>query len=177
VKRKGFNVTWVIALSSLLSSCAGYPQVLNFPYDPGGRSLNSPTSELTPQIAASRYIAFVSDRNGSQDVYLFDALSRGLIDLPGLNSLNEIASHPSVSQDGRYLVFAASSNGKSEIYLYDRETQQKRSISTKIAAEVRNPTISADGNKIAFEVATDGQWDIYVCDRSGEPLDLPGIPR
>ena len=166
-----------IATSSLLSSCASYPQLLNFPYDPRGRSLNSPSSELTPQIAASRYIAFVSDRNGSQDVYLFDAQTKQLIDLPGLNALNEIASHPAVSFDGRYLVFAASSTGKSEIYFYDRETQQKRSLSNNIAAEVRNPTISADGSTIAFEVATDGQWDIFVCDRFGVPLDLPGIPK
>lgn len=177
MKKKALRSAVALAITSLLTGCVGYPQVINFAYDRGGRSLNSTASELTPQIGASKYITFASERNGSLDIYLFDTQNRELIDLPGLNALNEIASHPSVSADGRYLVFAANSSGKPAIYLYDRETQQKRSLSTKIEAEVRNPTISGDGSIIAFEVATDGQWDIFVCDRFGQPLDLPGIPR
>lgn len=167
---KRFGWISVLAITSLLSSCTSYPRLLNFPFDPGGRSLNSLASELTPQIA-SQYIVFVSDRNGSQDVYLYDAKNRRLIDLPGINSLNEIASHPSISEDGRYIVFRTSRQGRSRIYLYDRETQQKRNLTANIQAEVRNPTISADGSAIAFEVATDGQWDIWVYDRSGRPLE------
>ncbi|NES84090.1 MAG: TolB family protein [Moorea sp. SIO2B7] len=169
---KRIGLISLVAVTSLLSSCAGYPRLLNFPFDPGGRSLNSRASELSPQLT-SEYIVFVSDRNGSQDVYLYDANNRSLIDLPGLNSLDEIASDPSISENGRYLVFAASLQGRSQIYLYDREFQQKRSLTQNIQGEVRNPTISADGSTIAFEVATDGQWDILVYDRSGQPLDLP----
>ena len=131
--------------------------------------MNSPASELNPQVT-SRYIVFVSDRNGSQDVYLYDLSNRRLVDLPGLNSFNEIASHPSLSEDGRYLVFAASIRGKSGIYLYDRQTQQKRNL-TAIQAEVRNPVISADGSTIAFEAGTDGQWQVLVYSRSGERLN------
>ena len=167
---KRFGWISILAITSLLSSCTSYPRLLNFPFDPGGRSLNSRASELTPEIA-SQYIVFVSDRNGSQDVYLYDAKNRRLIDLPGINSLNEIASHPSISEDGRYIVFRTSRQGRSRIYLYDRETQQKRNLTANIQAEVRNPTISADGSAIAFEVATDGQWDIWVYDRSGRPLE------
>lgn len=153
----------------VLTGCTGYPRLLNFPFDAGGRSLNSSVSELNPQIASS-YLVFVSDRNGSQDVYLYDAKNQRLIDLPGLNSLNEIASHPSISEDGRYIVFAASSQGRSGIYLYDRETQQKRNLTENLQAEVRNPTISADGSTIAFESAKNGQWDIVIYDRSGQPV-------
>ena len=109
---KRFGWISILAITSLLSSCTSYPRLLNFPFDPGGRSLNSRASELTPQIA-SQYIVFVSDRNGSQDVYLYDAKNRRLIDLPGINSLNEIASHPSISEDGRYIVFYDKPPGKS----------------------------------------------------------------
>jgi hypothetical protein len=105
----------------LLTSCTSSASLLDFPFDPAGRSLNSPASELTPQ-AAGRYIVFVSDRRGSQDVYLYDTTDRRLIDLPGLNSLNAIASHPAISQDGKTIVFAASREGRSGIYLYNRET-------------------------------------------------------
>jgi Tol biopolymer transport system component len=167
-----FRLILLVSLTGLLSSCTGYPRIVSFPFDSAGRSLNSPASEFSPQIA-SQYLVFVSDRNGSQDIYLFDANSRRLIDLPGLNSLNEIASHPSVSEDGRYIVFAASSQGKSSIYLYDRDLQQKRNLTENLQADVRNPNISADGSKIAFEIANNGQWDIQVVDRSGRRIDLP----
>ncbi len=156
-------------ICSLLNACGGYPRLLSFPFDRGGRSLNGPAEESNAQIRG-RFIVFVSDRNGSQSIYLFDAFSRRLIDLPGLNSLDQIADHPSISEDGRYIVFSGSRQGKTRIYLYDRETQQKREIAPDLPAEVRNPSISADGNRITFEIGKDGQWDLTVYDRSGEKL-------
>ncbi len=166
----------VIACSTLLTGCFGYPRLLSYPFDPGGRSLNSSASELNPQIAG-RYIVFTTDRRGSQDIYLFDRITGNLVDLPGLNSLDTIASHPSVSEDGRYVVFAGSRQGRSAIFLYDRETRQSRNLTANLPAEVRNPTISADGTRIAFESTNNGQWDILVYDRFGRPLNIPQDPR
>lgn len=159
-----------LLVATLLNGCVGYPRVLNFGFDQSGRSLNSPASELEPAIA-SRYIVFVSDRNGSQDIYLYDAEARRLSNLPDLNSFDMIASHPSISEDGRYLVFAASRRGrKTDIYLYDRDTKITRNLTENLPAEVRNPILSADGTTIAFETSEDGHWDIAIYDRSGEPV-------
>ncbi|MGK7962936.1 TolB family protein [Crocosphaera sp.] len=169
---KHYLITWIVVVSSIVTGCTSYPRYLNFSFDAGGRGLNSRASELTPQVTAT-YIVFISDRNGSQDVYLFDAQQRQLMPLPGLNTLDEIASHPSISEDGRYLVFASSRQGKSNIYVYDRQTEQKRNLTANLQAEVRNPIINADGNQIAFEIAEDGQWDIMIYDLSGNPLKLP----
>ncbi|MBD2300024.1 TolB family protein [Nostoc sp. FACHB-87] len=166
----------IFACCSLLTGCFGYPRLVSYPFDPGGQSMNSLASELSPQTSG-RYIVFISDRRGSQDVYMFDTLTRNLIDLPGLNALDTIASHPSVSQDGRYVVFAASRQGRSAIFLYDRETRQSRNLTNNLQAEVRHPTISADGSRIAFESSNNGQWDILVYDRFGRPLDIPQDPR
>ena len=162
----------VLALAGLLNGCVGYPRLLSYPFDPGGRSLNSPASELNPQISG-RYIVFTTDRRGSQDVYMFDMVTSSLVDLPGLNSLDAIAFHPSVSENGRYIVFAASRQGRSAIFLYDRETRQSRNLTANLQAEVRNPTISADGSRICFESTVNGQWDILVYDRSGQRLNIP----
>ena len=161
-----------VTLASYLTGCGSPVSLLNFPFDAGGRGLNSPASELTPHLSR-RYIAFVSDRRGSQDIYLYDATERRLIDLPGLNSLDAIASHPGVSEDGNTIVFAASRQGRSDIYLYNRETRQLRNLTENLTAEVRNPTISADGSRVAFESSENGQWDIVVYERSGKVLDLP----
>jgi Tol biopolymer transport system component len=166
----------VLASLSLLGGCVGYPRILSYPFDPGGRGLNSSASELNPQISG-RYIIYTTDRRGTQDVYLFDTVTRNLVDLPGLNSYDAIASHPSVSDNGRYIVFAASRQGRSAIFLFDRETRQSRNLTTNLAAEVRNPTISADGSRIAFETTVNGQWDVLVYELSGRQLDIPQDPR
>lgn len=162
---------WLCCVGLVLQGCTGYPRVINFPIDPGGRSLNSRSLELDPAIAEP-YLVFASDRNGSQDIYLFDTNTRQTILLPGLNSLNEIASHPSVSEDGRYIVVMVSKYGESDIHLYDREFEQKRNLTDNLNQEVRNPSISADGSKIAFEVAENGQWDILIYDRSGREIQV-----
>ncbi|AFY39288.1 WD-40 repeat-containing protein [[Leptolyngbya] sp. PCC 7376] len=165
--------TFILLLGTTfaLSSCAGSTRIINFPLDPGGRSLNSRSIELDPEVA-SKYIVFASDRNGSQDIYLFEIDTRQTVLLPGLNSLNEIASQPSISEDGRYIVFGVSRQGESDIYLFDREFQQKRNLTRDTTQEVRNPNISADGSTIAYEIAENGQWDIVLIDRSGDRLEI-----
>ncbi len=171
--------TWISVLAVVgfqLGGCTGAPQLLNFPFDPGGRSLNSPADELSPQIAG-RYIVFVSDRFGRQDVYLFDGVNRKLVDLPGLNALDAAAENPAISQNGRYIVFAGTRGGVKDIYLYDRTTSQLRNLTENLNAIVRHPTISADGNTIAFESSANGQWDILVINRNGQPLEVPTTPR
>ena len=160
----------VIFSTILAGGCGGYPRLLKFPYDTGGRGLNSPTGELMPHISDAN-IVFVSDRNGSQDVYLFDADRRQLVELPGLNSLNAIASDPSISEDGRYIAFASSQLGISDIYLHDRETGLNLNLTKSLQAEVRRPNISSDGSAIAFEANRNGQWDILIYDRFGKAID------
>lgn len=162
-----FPYLTIIIMGSLwLTGCSNYPRILNFPFSDNGRSFNSHSAELNPFIAGS-YITFVSDRNGSQDIYLYDAKQRRLIDLPGLNAFDEVVSYPSVSEDGRYLVFLILAEGKSGLYVYDRTTQQKRLLIPQREKEIRNPMISSNGEKITFEVTNEGQWDIMVTDIKG----------
>ena len=156
-----------LTLASLLSGCG--PTLVGFPFDPGGRSLNSPFGELQPRTTG-RYIVFASDRRGSQDIYLYDTTNQSLVELPGLNAIDTIASSPAISQDGRYIVFAAAREGRSNVLLYDRNTRQLRNLTENLKATVRNPTISADGNTIAFESSLNGQWDILLYNRDGQPL-------
>jgi Tol biopolymer transport system component len=170
MKSRSLNKTplkWIL-IALLLVSCGG-PQPLAFPFDPGGRSLNSPFAELDPRLVG-RYLVFASDRRGSQDIYLYDITQQRLVDLPGLNAIDLMASHPSVSETGRYIVFAGSREGRTSIYLYDRDLRQLRNLTEGLRAEVRHPTISADGNTIAFEANARGQWDVLLYSRSGQPL-------
>ena len=114
-----------------------------------------------PQIAQP-YIIFVSERKGSQAIYLYNLENRSLVDTPGLNFLDATVASPSISENGKYITFAATRNGRSAIYLYDRQTQQRRNLTENIEAEVRNPSISSDGGKIVYEIARNGHWEIGV---------------
>jgi Tol biopolymer transport system component len=125
---------------------------------------------MTPRIVG-RYLVFTSDRRGSQDIYLYDTMTRTLLDLPGLNAIDRIESNPSISENGRYVVFAGAREGRSGVFLYDRETRQVRNLTENLKADVRNPVISADGNTIAFESSAAGQWDILLYNRNGQPID------
>ncbi len=165
----------ILICSSLLTGCFGYPRILNYPFDPGGRGLNSLSSELDPQISG-RYIVFTSDRRGSQNVYLFDTVNRSLVDLPGLNSFDTMATHPSISGNGQLIVFVASHQGRSDIYLYNRDIRQSQNLTANVPAEVRNPTISADGTKIAFEYSNNGHWDISLYDTINRRIVSPQLP-
>jgi len=65
-----------VCLTSFLASCGGgYPQTLKTPFSQGTEGLNTPASEFHPETS-NRYVAFVSDRNGSQDIYLYDQRDR-----------------------------------------------------------------------------------------------------
>ena len=118
-------------------------------------------------------MVFTTNRRGSQDIYMFDTLTKNLVNLPGLNSFDTITDHPSVTEDGRFVVFVGSRQGRSAIFIYDRNTQQSRNLTGNLQAEIRNPTISADGSKIAFEFNNNGQWDILLYDRFGRKLNIP----
>lgn len=154
----------------VLSSCGGYPRSLQLSYDAGGRAANSPASELSPQFTG-RYLVFVSDRNGSHDVYLYDTKDRQLLDLPGLNTLTSSAADPSISEDGQYIAYTASRLGMADIYIYDRETGLNRNLTSGLQAEVRRPMISADGSRVVFEANQEGQWDVLVVERSGDLVE------
>ncbi len=169
-KRHPLTLTLLLSLTTLLGGCTGAGQLLNFPFDPiGGQSLNSMGSDLSPAVSG-RYLAFASDRRGSQDIYLFDLTTRRLVDVPGLNALDMLAADPAVAEDGQTIVFTGSRQGRTGIYLYDRTTRQLRLLTSGLEAEVRHPSISADGRTIAFQAAINGQWDVLVYDRNGRPL-------
>lgn len=165
----------IMLMGLLLTSCAG-SRLIQYPVNSNETSLNSPAAEFDPQIT-DRYIVFASDRRGRQNIYLYDRQEKALVDLPGLNRLDTIASTPTVSSNGQYITFLATQGKQSNIYLYNRETRQLRNLTQNLQAEVRNPTMSGEAGMVAFESSVNGQWDILVYNRYGQPLNLPLDPE
>lgn len=162
---------WGIGLSllGLLTSCGLSSRSL------GPAVLNSRYNEEQPALSGDgRWLASISDRNGSSQLLLYDLQEKRFVSLPGLNQNGILLQNPSLSRTGRYLAYLSSQQGKPEIALYDRVTKRVEALAPAYRSWVRNPQISPDGRYLSFETARRGQWDIEVLDRgTAIELDIP----
>ncbi|QHG16362.1 TolB family protein [Nostoc sp. ATCC 53789] len=159
----------VFGLTGLLASCGSN----NIPIGP--TSLNSRYTEEQPALSGNgRFLAFVSNRNGNQQLLVFDLERQQFIGTPGINRAETIAESPSLSYTGRYIAYLTSDQGRPVVALYDRATQQSQIVTPTYRGWIRKPNISPDGRYVVFESASRGQWDIEVLDRGPNiELDIP----
>jgi Tol biopolymer transport system component len=128
-----------------------------------------------PEQVPSGLIAFVSDRDGSDALFVMRSDGSGVrrltVDLPAV-------SHPSWSADGQRMAFNAGSPTASDIYLINVDGSGLRKITSGSRANFY-PTWSPDGSRLAFSSNRDGDWDIYVMNGDGSDVrqlvDSPGL--
>lgn len=162
-----------VGLLGILTACT----VETAAVSPG--ELNSQFNDEQPALSGDgRFLAFVSNREGTRSILLYDLRNKQYLNLSRLNRRDAIAESPSLSATGRYITYIASDNARSEIELYDRAKQQVQILTMGYRGWFRNPKISPDGRYIVFETGARGQWDIEVLDRGGgvEP-DIPDYRR
>ncbi|OCQ97678.1 hypothetical protein BCD64_06155 [Nostoc sp. MBR 210] len=159
----------IFGLSSLLVSCGASEIPL------GPTSLNSRYTEEQPTLSGNgRFLAFVSNRNGSHQLLIYDLQQQTFVRTPGLNRPETISESPSLSYTGRYIVYLTSDQGRPVVALYDRAIQQSQILTPAYRGWVRSPGISPNGRYVVFETASRGQWDIEVLDRGPNiELDIP----
>jgi Tol biopolymer transport system component len=167
--QKRIHWSLVFSLTSLLVSCGGGDIPL------GVSSLNSRYTEEQPALSGNgRFLAFVSNRNGNQQLLVYDLETQSFIPTPGLNRRETIAESPSLSYTGRYICYLTSDQGRPVVALYDRAMKQSQILTPTYRGWVRSPHISPDGRYVVFESAIRGQWDIEVLDRGPTvELDIP----
>ncbi|MBW4559013.1 MAG: PD40 domain-containing protein [Trichormus sp. ATA11-4-KO1] len=160
----------VFSFASLLLSCNSN----EIPIGPTS-SLNSRYTEEQPALSGNgRFLAFISHRNGSHQLLVYDLAEQQFIRTPGLNRPQTIAESPSLSYTGRYIAYLTSDQGRPVVALYDRAMQKSQILTPTYRGWIRNPGISPDGRYVVFETASRGQWDIEVLDRGPNiELDIP----
>ncbi len=163
----GIRAMLIWAGIAMLSGCS--PPVLD------SSTLNSRYTDEQPSLSGNgQFLAFVSSRDGANQVLLYDLKARTFIALPGLNSPMMIAQNPSLSRNARYISYLASNQGKLDIFVYDRLTQRSEIVTLGYKNFIRRPALSPDGRYLVFETDRRGQWDIEVIDRgTGIELDKP----
>jgi len=113
-------------------------------------------------------IAFVSDRDGNDDIWVIAADGSGLTNL----THHEAKDHsPAWSPDGEWIAFASVRDSVYwELYLMRPDGSDLQRLTWWEDASDLSPSWSPDGSKLTFSSKRDGNWELYVVDRAGSNL-------
>jgi Tol biopolymer transport system component len=160
------------------------PQVGEFaPAEESARRLTShvrdgATINLGPALSPDgSKVAFISDRDYFNDIYLADAETGEHVDklLKGertasFESLRFLRVGLSFSPDGQYLAFSSKVGEQDAIYIM-RVRNEKVVASLRFGMEgIETPSWSPDGSRLVFTGLEGGVSDLYVIDRDGTGL-------
>jgi hypothetical protein len=113
-------------------------------------------------------IAFISDRNGSTDVWVVDSGGGNPVNLTD----DEAGDHsPAWSPDGQWIAFASLRDSLYwELYVMRADGADVQRLTWWEDASDLSPSWSPDGTRLAFASKRDGNWEIYTMDRDGSNL-------
>lgn len=132
-----------------------------------GGSLFTPghnnTDPVWAPLCGVRKLAFVSDRDGNEEIYLMNADGKGQQRLTNSPAAD---TDPDWSPAGDAVVFQSLRNGNWDIYRVDITGRNLLQLTNDGADEV-DPAWSPDGRWIAFRSNRAGTWDIYIIPADG----------
>jgi len=116
------------------------------------------------------YLVYVSDRDGDEDLYLYDIAARESEKLTD-NSAQDFA--PSFAPDGKDVVFVSNVDNpyKWEIYTINVKTKKIHRLTDNNFWD-GFPSFTANGQSIVFSSKRNGSEDIYVMRRDGGAQEL-----
>ena len=108
-------------------------------------------------------IAFVSDRDGNDEIYVMNAGGSGQTRVT-TNPADD--RDPASSPNGAKIAFSSTRDGNDEIYVMNADGSGLMRV-TNNPADDRDPAWSPDGTKIAFDSDRSGTTEIYVMNADG----------
>jgi len=124
----------------------------------------TPTREpTTPVPPAVQPIAFTSDRDGNQEIYVMN---------PDGTGLRNLTQHPAQDADATWapmydrLAFVSNRNGNNDIFLINADGSGLTQLTSSTADQI-HPAWSPDGALIAYVSNEDGDWEIFVMSANG----------
>lgn len=126
------------------------------------------SAELSPDALK---IAFVSDRSGSDEIYICNVDGSNLLQLTKLGNART-PGRPRWSPDGQKIVFDSVMRGRTTIFVTYANGGEPRPL-TDQASESLNPSWSHDGRWIYFTSNRSGQWQIWkMTSQGGDAFQL-----
>ncbi|MBN2620932.1 PD40 domain-containing protein [candidate division WOR-3 bacterium] len=111
------------------------------------------------------YIAFASDADGDDDVYLYNIQTKEVTNLTN-NTAKDFS--PSFSPDGKEIVFISNRDNEYrwEIYRMEIASQDIKRLTNNTYWD-GFPKFTPDGKKVIFSSKRDGSEDIYIMNKNG----------
>ncbi len=136
--------------------------------DEKGRQVRRLLQEASPVSQAvespdGKQIAFVSNRDGSGEIYVMKSNRTQRRQLTRTDGFN---IDPAWSPDARQIAFSSARDGNPEIYVMNADGSRQRRL-TRSPDRDENPVWSPDGKKIAFWSNRDGNHELYVMRSDG----------
>jgi Tol biopolymer transport system component len=136
---------------------------------PGGADVPAEIEVTAPQVVlgnVSGTIAFQSNRDGNNEIYVMNGDGSGLTNLTN-NPADDAA--PFWSPDGKRIAFQSSRNGNSEVYVMSADGSNPTRLTNNPSDDAVDGW-SPDGKRILFHTARDGNYEIYVMNTDGSNL-------
>jgi len=108
-------------------------------------------------------IAFVSSKNGNEDIYIMNIDGSGLTQLTDSTDKD---AYPAGSPDGSKIAYTSEIDGYWQVMVMDIDGSNKVQL-TDDPVRSGYPTWSFDGRYIFYEVYRDGDWEIYRMNSDG----------
>ncbi len=139
--------------------------------DPIARVISSTRSDAAPAWSPDgRRIAFISERSGSEQIWLADSDGRHPQQLTFL--ARGAAGCPRWSPDARRIAFDSTEQGRANIYVIDVVSGVARRVTAGESTNVR-PSWSRDGASIYFGSNRGGSWDVWkTTPEGGDPIQV-----
>jgi len=126
--------------------------------------------------ALTNSIVFVSDRTGTDQIYVMEADGSNLRQL---TTIDGVKTWPAVSTSGRKIAFsigAIDSTSTSELYVMNSDGTELKQLTFAQGLNFK-PSWSPDGTRIAFASSRDGNYEIYTMKSDGsEQTDVTKEP-
>ena len=121
--------------------------------------LGTGAAATTAAAQTASKIAFISSRDGNNDIYVMDADGSNSTNLTNQASLDV---DPAWSPDGTQIAFRSTRDGNAEIYVMNAADGSNPTNLTNHASNDFAPAWSPDATQIAFRSLRDGNAEIYV---------------